>query len=38
MFQLSNIRIVRDERTILSIDELSIPTCSQDKWHRITVW
>ncbi|EDK30617.1 ABC transporter ATP-binding protein [Vibrio chagasii] len=26
MFQLSNIKIVRDERTILSIDELSIPT------------
>ena len=26
MFQLSNIRIVRDERTILSIGELSIPT------------
>ncbi len=26
MFQLSNIKIVREERTILSIDELSIPT------------
>ena len=26
MFQLSNIKMVRDERTILSIDELSIPT------------
>ena len=26
MFQLSNIKLVRDERTILSIDELSVPT------------
>ena len=26
MFQLSNIKMVRDERTILSIDELSTPT------------
>lgn len=26
MFQLSNIKIVRDERTILSIEDLTIPT------------
>ncbi|MFA0674576.1 ATP-binding cassette domain-containing protein, partial [Vibrio sp. 10N.222.51.A6] len=26
MFQLSNIKVIRDERTILSIEDLAIPT------------